>query len=410
MTDEFIPYARQSINASDLQSVSAALNSPLITRGPYVEKFEQSIADYCGATYAVAFNSGSTALLAACYAVKVNAFDRLISTPNTFVATIGSAVQFGATPKFLDIEPLTGNINLKQIEYTLEQPYSRGRPIIAPVHFAGIPVDVAAIDEALKDPEAIIIEDGCHALGSCYKSGKRVGSCEHSQMTIFSFHPAKTITTGEGGMVTTNDEQLYRNLKLYRNNGIERSSDYLENSPKPWYYEVQELTNNTHLTELQAALGLSQLDRLDAFISKRRQLVALYRKLLKGAPHLTLFTDEYDHRTAFHLFVVQIDFAAYHTTREHVMEALAAQGIGTQVHYIPVYSHPHFRRMCGDISDYFPAMEDYYAKALSLPLYFDLTFEQVERVADTLLKTLKGNQRGQRSHRRSKYRSRHSRD
>lgn len=408
MIDEFIPYARQSINASDLQNISSALNSPIITRGPNVEKFEQAIARYCGAAFAVAFNSGSTALLAACHAAKVNAFDRLISTPNTFVATIGSAVQHGATPKFMDIDPLTGNINLNQIEYTLEQPYSRGRPIIIPVHFAGIPVDVAAIDNILKDPDAVIIEDGCHALGSCYKNGKRVGSCAHSQMTIFSFHPAKAITTGEGGMVTTNDEQLYRNLKLYRNNGIERSPEYLESKPQPWYYEVQELTNNTNFTEFQAALGLSQLERLDEFVSKRRQLVALYRKLLKGIPHLTLFTDEYDFRTAFHLFVVQIDFAAYNTTRERVMETLKEQGIGTQVHYIPVYSHPYFRRMCGDISNYFPEMENYYAKALSLPLYYDLTFDQVEKVVTSLLKTLRRSQQAPKNQRYSKYRSRHS--
>lgn len=406
MSDEFIPYARQSINASDLQGVNEALNSPMITRGPNVEKFEQAIASYCGATYGVAFNSGSTALLAACHAAKVNSFDRLISTPNTFVATIGSAVQYGATPKFMDIDPLTGNINLKQIEYTLEQPYSRGRPIIIPVHFSGIPVDVEAIDNSLKDPDAIIIEDAAHAIGSCYKDGKRVGSCAHSQMTMFSFHPAKTITTCEGGMVTTNDEQLYRNLMRYRNNGIERDPRYLENKPAPWYYEVKELTNNTNFTEFQGALGLSQLARIDEFAAKRRQLVTLYRKLLKGIPHITLFTDEYDSRTVFHLFVVQIDFTAFSTTREEVMEALKRQGIGTQVHYIPVYSHPYFRKMCGDISSYFPEMESYYAKALSLPLYYDLTFSQVEKVVEILLSILKSNQRPSKSQKRTNYRPR----
>lgn len=389
MTDEFIPYARQSINATDLQHVTNALNSPMITRGPLVERFEQALADFCGAGYAVAFNSGSTALLAACHAAKINAFDRLISTPNTFVSTIGSAVQQGALPKFVDIETLTGNINIKQIEYTLEEPYSRGRPIIIPVHFSGLPVDVAEIDNTLKDPNAIIIEDACHALGTRYKSGERIGSCVNSQMTIFSFHPAKTITTGEGGAVTTNDKELYHRLQRYRNNGIERSPDYLEDKPAPWYYEVQELTNNTNFTEFQAALGLSQLERIDAFIDKRRQLVAFYRKLLKGVPHITLMTDEFDRHTSFHLFVVQIDFSAYQNTRENVMDALKQQGIGTQVHYIPVYRHPYFKRMCGDISPYFPETEKYYARALSLPLYYDLTFEQVEKVVTSLVKILK---------------------
>lgn len=407
MIDEFIPYARQSVNASDLLNVSNALSSPIITRGPYVEKFEQAIADYCGASYAVAFNSGSTALLAACHAAQINSFDRLISTPNTFVATIGSAVQYGATPKFVDIDPLTGNIDIKQIEYTLELPYSQGRPIIIPVHFSGIPVDVEAIDNILKDPDAVIIEDACHALGSSYKSGKRVGSCTHSAMTVFSFHPAKTITTGEGGMVTTNDERLYRNLMLYRNNGIERSPDFLEGKPAPWYYEVQQLTNNTNFTDFQAALGLSQLERLDEFIIKRRQLVAHYRKLLEGIPHISLFTDEYDPRTAFHLFVVQIDYAAYSTTRENLMESLRMQGIGTQVHYIPVYSHPYFKRMCGNLSPYFPANENYYAKALSLPLFYDLSFEQVDKIVATLLQTLRSRHKGK-GHRHSRYRSKHS--
>lgn len=390
MKDEFIPYACQSINDADCQSVSNALKSPMITRGPCVEQFEQAFADYCGASYAVAFNSGSTALHAACYAANVNQFDRLICTPNTFVASIGCAVQCGATPTFVDIDQTTGNLDLAQVEYTLELPYSRGRPVIIPVHFAGIPVDVAALDGMLKDPNALIIEDGCHALGSYYSDGNRVGSCAHSQMTTFSFHPAKTITTGEGGMVTTNDPDLCHKLKLFRNNGIERSAEYLESPPKPWYYEVQQLTGNYNFTEAQAALGLSQLKRVDEFIAKRRALIAHYRKLLKGLPHISMLSDQHDQHTGFHLCVVQINFEAYRTTREKVMEALHEEGIGTQVHYIPVYRHPYFQRTCKDLSAYFPNMEAYYSKALSLPLYYDLTFEQVEKVVAKLLKVLKG--------------------
>lgn len=397
MKDHFIPYTKQSINDNDIQKFAATLSSPMITRGENVEKFEQAIANYCGASYAVAFNSGSSALLAACYAAKVNQYDRLISTPNTFVATVGSAVQFGATPTFVDIDTSTGNLDLQQVEYTLEKPYSRGRPIIIPVHFAGIPVDVAAIDHSLKDPNAIIIEDGCHALGSCYKNGKKVGSCINSHMTMFSFHPAKAITTGEGGMVTTNDPELCHLLKRFRNNGIEREESYLEEKPLPWYYEAQNLSSNYNFTEFQAALGLSQLERLDSFILKRRKLVAHYRKLLKGVPNITLFSDQQDSHTAFHLFVVQIDFQAYRTNRESVMEALRAEGIGTQVHYIPIYRHPYFRRLCGDLTPYFPKMESYYAKALSLPLYYDLTFDQVEKVVSTLLKILKNQKQMKRS-------------
>lgn len=395
MNDEFIPYACQSINATDTEQVAQALGSKFITRGPLVENFESAVARYCGSEYAVAFNSGSSALLAACHAAKINQFDRLISTPNTFVATIGSAVQCGAVPTFVDIDQETGNLNLEQVAYTLEKPYSRGRPIIMPVHFSGIAVDVEAIDNQLKDPDAVIIEDACHAFGSHYSNGDRVGCCSHSQMTIFSFHPAKTLTTGEGGMVTTNDEKLYNALKRFRNNGIERDLD----DTRRYYYEVKELTCNYNFTEFQAALGLSQLERVDTFIDKRRELISHYRKLLKGIPHLTMFTDRYDKNTAFHLAVVQIDFAAYRTTREKVMEALFNKGIGTQVHYIPVYEHPYFKTMCGNIAEYFPNMETYFTQALSLPLYYDLTFEQVERVVSTLQEILKGSRHNKRNRR-----------
>ncbi len=389
MRNEYIPYARQSINDADRNAMSEAMCSDLITRGPSVEKFERTFAEYCGASYAVAFNSGSTALLAACHVAKVNPYDRLISTPITYVATVGCGVQYGATPVFVDIDPTSANISITQIANALEKPYSRGRSIIIPVHFAGVAVDVAAINNLLKDPDAVIIEDASHALGSLYADGTRVGCCGSSQMTIFSLHPAKTITTGEGGMVTTNDAQLCHNLQRFRNNGIERFSPYLEEKGYPGYYEVQELTNNTNFTTFQAALGLSQMERLDAFIDKRRKLVSSYRTLLHGIPHITLMSDQEDFRTAYHLFVVQIDFQAYNTTREKVMTALHNEGIGTQVHYIPVYRHPYFRRTCGDLTSYFPHAENYYSQALSLPLYFDLTFDQVKKVVRTLLKILK---------------------
>lgn len=400
MKNEFIPYARQSISRADCHHLNRALTSEFITRGPCVEKFEGEVARYCGSKFAVAFNSGSTALLAAFHTVKVNQFDRLISTPNTFVSTIGSAIQCGASATFVDIDPVTANLNIDQVEQALNKRYSRGRPIIVPVHFAGVAIDIEAIDNLLKDPDALIIEDGCHALGSRYPNGRRVGCCDFSQMTVFSFHPAKTITTGEGGMVTTNDETLFHKLKLFRNNGIERSAPYLQEEPKPWYYEVHELTSNYNFTEFQAALGLSQLARIEEFIEKRRNLVAEYRKLLKGVPHISFLPEEYDSSTAFHLFVVKIDFKAYKTTRENVMEALYDEGIGTQVHYIPVYRHPCISKLLGNVSSQFPVMEQYYATALSLPLYFDLTFEQVERIVASLLKVLNNSKDTTRSSRK----------
>lgn len=391
MKNVFLPYAHQSIDPADIFEVNKALFSNAITRGPRVEAFEKEIADYCGAKYAVAFSSASTALSAACHASQVDKHDRLISTPNTFISSVGCGVQKGATPIFVDIDRHTGNINLEQVGFTMQKPYSRGRHILLPVHFSGIAVDMRQLDSLITDPDTVVIEDAAHALGSYYPNGgPRVGSCEWSQMTVFSFHPAKTITTGEGGMVTTNDRELVHRLQRYRNNGIERDPQYLEGEAAPWYYECHEMTNNFNFTEIQAALGLSQLKRLEDFIAKRRQLVQIYRQELQNLEHVVPFTAEFDEHTSFHLFVVQIDFSAYKTNRTEVMNKLKDRGIGTQVHYIPVYRHPCFKNICGDISEYFPNMEAYYNQALSLPLYYNLRIEDVERVVRDLQSVLAG--------------------
>lgn len=387
----FLPYARQSIDSLDIQEVSRALTADFITRGPRVEAFEEAIANYCGAKYAVAFNSASTALLASCYAAKMGPGDRLITTPNTFVASVTSAMHHGATPIFVDIDRETGNLDLNQVELNLkDHKSSRGRTVILPVHFAGIPVDMRRLDTMIRSPDTIVIEDAAHALGSHYADGQKVGCCAWSQMTVFSFHPAKTITTGEGGMVLTNDIEFYKLLQLFRNNGIVRDRENLEN-PDAWYegfYEAHDISSNYNFTDIQAGLGLSQLRRIDSFIEKRRQLTGIYHRLLKDMPNLRLFTAEHDAAVAFHLFVAQVDFEAYNTTRAYVMTALKNQGVGTQLHYIPVYHHPFFKKKSGDISEYFPQMEAYYKQALSLPLYPDLKGEDVEYVVHTLKEIL----------------------
>lgn len=390
MTEElFLPYAKPSIDKTDIEEVTKALRSDIITRGPYVEAFEKAIADYCNVNFAVAFNSGTSALMASYYAAEIGPKDKLITTPNTFVATAGAALLRGATPIFLDIDRSSGNLDLQQLEHTLSLPLSRGRLCVAPVHFAGLPVDMRKIDQMIHNPNVIVIEDAAHALGSTYSSGEKVGSCNWSHMTMFSFHPAKTMTTAEGGIVTTQDETLYHRLKKFRDNGIEREEAYLQGQASPWYYEVQDLTGNYHFTEMQAALGLSQLKRIDAFIEKRRELMGLYRRLLKEIPHIRLFSEEYDPYTAYHLCVVQIDFQAYKTTRADVMRKMREKNIATQVHYIPLYRHPYFQKACGNIEPYFPETEAYYAQALSLPLYYDLRSQDVERVVDTLKNILK---------------------
>lgn len=394
--NEFLPYAHQSIDSEDIAYVAESLKKENITRGPLVDEFERKMADYCGANYAVAFNSGTAALMAAYSVIDTGPADRVLTTPNTFVSTIGSAIQQQAVPIFIDIDRTTGNLNLKQLEINLNRSSSRGRTIVTPVHFSGIAVDMQLLDSLVLDPNTCIIEDAAHAIGSRYPSGEQVGSCAYSSMTIFSFHPAKTMTTGEGGMVTTNDEDLFHALKLYRNNGIERESAYMRQEAATWYYEVQRLTGNYNFTEMQAALGLSQLNRLDAFVEKRRTLMRLYRQLLKDVEGIRLFTDAFDEHTAFHLCVCQIDFARFKTNRVDVMQKLKEKGVGTQYHYIPVYRHPFFQDHAGDISSYFPEMEAYYEQALSLPLYYDLNETDVERVVATLKSILntKGCRRG----------------
>lgn len=384
MSNFFLPYAHQSINDSDREAVVKALESEIITRGEYVTAFEKEIAEYCGAKYAVAFNSASSGLNAAFFAANVSSSDRIISSPNTFIATIGGGITRGGQLQLVDIDRSTGNLDLDQLNKILDYPSTRGKPVIVPIHFSGIAVDMKALSHLIRHPDAIVIEDAAHAIGSVYPDGQKVGSCAWSQMTVFSFHPAKTITTGEGGIVTTNNSDLYHRLCLFRQNGIEREKPYLEGDPAPGYYEVQALTGNFHLTDFQAALGSSQLSRINSFIKKRRKLVKCYREQLKDLEGVTVFTDRYDEKTAFHLFVVQIDFDTYGITRDKVMEVLQERGIGTQVHYIPLYRHPSLRKKNSDFSEQFPETEAYYAQTLTLPLYYDLKEEDVVRVCREL--------------------------
>jgi UDP-4-amino-4,6-dideoxy-L-N-acetyl-beta-L-altrosamine transaminase len=386
--EPFLPYAKQSIASEDLLEVGKTLASNVITRGPYVEAFEQELAKTCGAKYVVVFHSGTAALSAAYHAGGLSSFDRVITTPNTFIATVGPAIQEEATHVFIDIDSQTGNLDLEQLKYNLETTSSRGKTFIVPVHFAGVAVDMKKLDLLIKDPKTVVIEDAAHALGSFYPSGEKVGSCPYSQMTIFSFHPAKTITSGEGGAVSTNDPILYHLLKRYRNNGIERDealwTEVDENGGYEGYYEVQEISNNYNVTEMQGALGLSQLKRLDLFVEKRRALMKAYRQELQGIPHLRMFTEEYDDHTAFHLCVVQLDFKQLKISRKNFIKELKSKGIGAQVHYIPLYRHPVFVRLSGQIEEYFPRMEKYYEEALTLPLYYDMTMEDVKRVVKTV--------------------------
>lgn len=375
-TQNFLPYVRQSIDQSDIEAVTTALKSEIITRGEIVQNFEKAIAEYCGATYAVAFNSGSSALYACYQAADLGSHDRMITTPNTFVSTVSTAMHHRVTPVFVDINRRSGNLNLEQVKLNLEIPSLRGRTAVVPVHFSGIPVDMEKLDKSISDPDVIVIEDAAHALGSTYRDGQKVGSCAWSHMTAFSFHPAKNITTGEGGIVTTNHESYYRRLQRIRNNGIEN-----QGVQEPWLYDVKEISGNFNLTDFQAALGLSQLKRLDAFVTKRRELVKVYREKLAGLEFVRCFDSIYDSQSAYHLFVLQIDFEELDLERGEAMTELKERGIGTQVHYIPVYRH---RIIEGNLSEYFPETEAYYSQALSLPLFYEMSVEDVERVVKEL--------------------------
>lgn len=388
MNKPFLPYGKQAINEIDIQAVSAALRGEIITRGKHVDAFESALANYCGAKYAVAFNSGTAALQACYFAAETTPYDKVFTTPNSFFATAGAALSHGACLVFVDIDRATGNISLEALEPNLNSSQTRGKDIIVPVHFSGIAVDMAKLERMIRRPNTVVIEDAAHAIGSKYSDGTPVGSCRWSQMTIFSFHPVKNMTTGEGGAVTTNDPKLYHLLKRFRNNGIERDQQYLEENPGPWHYEVYSATGNYNFTDLQAALGLSQLQRLDEFAAKRRQLVTRYRNQLKNETHIKLFHDRLDEQTAFHIFVVQIDFAARKTTRKQVMEGLLKKGIGTQLHYIPIYRHPKMKEILGEIQDYFPAMEGYFSSALTLPLFYEMNINDVDHVVRSLKQVL----------------------
>lgn len=384
METQFLPYAKQSINQGDLQAVSQALEKEIITRGELVESFEGSIAKYCEAQFAVAFNSGTTALQAAAFAAGLSSYDRWITTPNTFIATIVPAFERRIDPIFVDIDRKTGNLDLTLLEPNLQLKQSRGKTFIVPVHFAGIALDMKKLESLIRNENCVVIEDAAHAFGSYYPHSEiRVGSCHWSDMTIFSFHPAKAITTGEGGIVTTNDENLYRRLRLYRNNGIEREQEFLKKGQEASdYYEVQSISGNYNFTEFQAALGLSQLRRIEHFIEQRRKLVKIYRDLLKGIEGIQLFVSDFDAFTCFHLLVVQIDFKKFRKKREEVIQALRDQkGIGTQVHYIPLYHHPIFKN---DLAEYYPETEKYYQECLSLPLYSEMKEADVKRVVKAL--------------------------
>ena len=379
-----IPYGRQTISQDDIDAVVSVLQSDFLTQGPQVPTFEGSLKSYCGAAHAVAVNSATSALHIACLALGLKPGDIVWTTPITFVASANCALYCGATVDFVDIDPATLNLSVPALAAKLRQAQVSGclPKIVIPVHLCGEPCDMAALHQLSQQYGFKIIEDASHAVGASYQGGK-VGNCRYSDITVFSFHPVKIITTAEGGACLTNSPELANTLARLRSHGITRNPDEMTHEPDgAWYYQQIELGYNYRMTELQAALGVSQMTRLDEFVARRHALADRYDALLADLP-LTLPHRNPNNRSALHLYPVQVQPESG-KTRQQVFDYLRAHGIGANVHYIPVHTQPYYRQRFGFAHGDFPAAEAYYARAISLPLYFSLREDEQDSVVATL--------------------------
>lgn len=373
-----IPYGRQTIDEDDINAVVDVLKSDYLTTGPKIAEFEQAVASYTGAKYAVAISNGTSALHAACFAAGIGQGDEVITTPLTFAASANCVLYCGGTPVFADVDPYTYNIDPKDIRKKITD---KTKAIIA-VHLAGQPCDMDEIHSIAQEHNLIVIEDGAHALGSVYK-GKKVGCL--SDMTTFSFHPVKPITTGEGGMIMTDNEELYKRLVLFRSHGITRDNSMMTRNEGPWFYQQLDLGYNYRITDIQCALGCSQMRKLDKFLKRRRELVERYNNAFIECDNIVTPYQLPDTQSGWHLYIVQVK----NHDRKQVFETLRDKGIGVNVHYIPVYMHPYYREH-GYKDVHCANAEEIYSHIISLPLYPELTDEQQDYVIDTLKQLCEG--------------------
>ncbi len=383
-----IPYGRQDINEADIEAVVACLKSDWLTQGPAVGVFEQEIADYCQAKYAVACCNATAALHLACLALELGSGDFIWTSPITFVASANCGRYCGAQVDFVDIDPSTLNISLDALQAKLAVAEAEGKlpKIVVAVHFAGQSCDMQKLHELSQLYGFHIIEDASHAIGGFYRDQK-VGSCQYSDITVFSFHPVKVITTGEGGIATTNKPDLHQRLELLRSHGITREMTLMQHPrEEQWYYEQTLLGHNYRMTDIQAALGQSQLKRLNEFVDKRRALVERYNAALDGDKFVLPSSASYN-CPAWHLYVVQLKTEALSHSRDHVFKAMRNSGIGVNLHYIPVHLQPYYRQFGFGVGD-FPHAEAYYSVAMTLPLYPQLTHEEQDYVIKTLTENL----------------------
>ncbi len=368
----FIPYGKQYIDEEDVQAVVDVLRSDYLTTGPKVAEFEKTFANYVGAYYAVAVSNGTAALHLACLAAGIKEGDEVITTPITFAASSNCALYCGAKVVFADINPETYNIDPKDIRRKI---IDKTKCII-PVHFTGQPCDLDEIHAIAKEHNLIVIEDAAHALGADYK-GRMIGGV--SDMTTFSFHPVKHVTCGEGGMITTNDEKLYERLMLFRTHGITREPSLLEKNEGGWYYEQLELGFNFRITDFQCALGISQMNKIDKFVARRREIAKRYDEAFAKLDGIVVPAQSTGCNNSYHLYIIQVE----DMSRKEVFDKLRAAGIGVNVHYIPVYKHPYYQKH-GYQDVKCKNAEKLYSKMLSLPMYPSMTDEEQEYVIEQI--------------------------
>ncbi len=383
-----IPYGKQDINQVDINSVIDVLQSDFLTQGPQVPLFEKTLADYCGVSYGVAVNSATSALHIACLALGLGKGDYLWTSPNTFVASANCGLYCGAKVDFVDIDPRTYNLSVKELERKLIQAKQTNKlpKVVIPVHFSGQSCNMRKIHSLSQEYGFKIIEDASHAIGGKYLE-KPIGGCQYSDITVFSFHPVKIITTAEGGLATTNSKNLAEKMHLLRSHGITRDKSLMTRDPDgDWYYQQVGLGFNYRMTELQAALGISQMQRLDEFVALRHQRQIRYDELLKGLPIVVPY-QSLDSYSALHLYPIQIKQDKIKRTHHEVFQALWENDIGVNIHYIPVHTQPYYENMGFKKGDY-PNAESYYENAISIPMFQGLAIEMQDEVVNVLKKVL----------------------
>lgn len=380
-----IYYGKQCIDEQDINAVIEVLKSDFLTQGPAIEKFEQAVAEYCGAKYAVAVTNATSALHIACMAAGLGAGDTLWTSPITFTASANCGRYCGADVDFVDIDNDTYNMSVTALKEKLEKAEVKPK-VVVPVHLAGQSCEMEEIHKLAQQYGFTVIEDASHAIGADYKDTK-VGCCKYSDMVVFSFHPVKIITTGEGGMVLTNNEELYKKLTLYRSHCITRDPELMtKESDGPWYYQQIGLGFNYRMTDVQAALGYSQLTKVDKFVARRRQLAARYNELLKDLP-VKLPYQNPETNSSWHLYLVRVDFSKVKKTKTQIFAEMKEKGICLNLHYIPVHIQPYYQNLGFKNGD-FPVSEKYYEEVFTLPLYYSLTDKQQDYIVDALKEVL----------------------